>query len=755
MFASSICLYAYTDMLCMFVLLGVALVATGYGYKEKTNLIITWNLLCQGIYFIFDFARLAVDGRMGVPIAVDYIINIAYLLMGVICGYSWFVLVELLLNKAIFDKRPFHLYSSIPIFLTIVLLVITIPTGILFRIDENHKVVEGGMLHVAYVVAAMYLVVSLVEAYRHGSRLKQKEVFSRDSALIFFAVPPIIGVVLQIFFPGIPFIAGGITFSMVYLYTNMIHEQSSNQAEILADLSDDFVLIFKADMITNEIVVYRGEEFYDRITGSSGSNISYNHLVAHMADEYIFEEDRTMFLDSFSRNHITVALAVEPSFTVVVRDKFEHRYYQIRVVHPNKNDKSTEIMFGIRLADEDIRREKDIQAELAYAKNAAEIANKTKSNFLFNMSHDIRTPMNAILGFTDLAKRHIDDTERVNDCLDKVSSSGGHLLNLINDVLDMSRIESGKVTIEYAPVNVPKAVQGVVAMVSDLAKDNHIDLQVEVENIIDENVYADLLHVNEVIINLLSNAIKYTNRDGQVNFKVRQIESQLSVARFEFKIQDNGIGMSPEFLEHIFDAFEREKNSTVSGIRGTGLGMSITKKLVDMMNGSIDIKSTKGVGTTVVVYLDFEVFTGDVSELEKSSEETIKEYSLEGKRILLVDDNELNRELAIELLSEAGAVVEEAVNGEDALEVYTSKAPGYYNLILMDVQMPKMNGYEATEAIRRLHNANQADIPIVAMTANAFQEDIDDAIGHGMNAHIAKPIEVEKLLRTLTKFLYE
>ena len=755
MFATSICLYAYTDMLCMFVLLGIALVSTGYGYKEKTNLIITWNLLCQGIYFILDFLRLAFDGKMGVPIALGYIANILYLLMGVICGYSWFILVELLLNKSIFDKKTFHLHAAVPIFVTIILLIVTIPTGIVFSIDASHHIVEGPVLHAIYIIAAIYLIISLVEAYRHGSRLKQKVVFSRDSALIIFAIPPIIGVVLQLFFSGIPFIAGGITFSMVYLYTNIIHEQSSNQAEILADLSDDFVLIFKADMITNEIIVYRGEEFYEKITASCGSNISYNRLVMVMANEYIFEEDRELFLDSFSRNHITVALAVDPAFTVVVRDKFEHKYYQIRVVHPNKNMKSSEIMFGIHLADEDIRREKEIQAELAYAKNAAEIANKTKSNFLFNMSHDIRTPMNAILGFTDLAKRHIDDTARVEDCLDKVSSSGGHLLSLINDVLDMSRIESGKVAIECAPINVAKSVEDVKAMVSDLAKDNLIDLQVSIENITDENIYADILHVNEVLLNLISNAIKYTERGGHVEFITRQIGSQLGVASFEFIVKDNGIGMTPEFLEHIFDAFEREKNSTISGIQGTGLGMSITKKLVDMMNGNIDIKSTKGVGTTIKVRLDFEIFTGDISEFEKSSEDTIKEYDLNGKKILLVDDNELNRELAIELLSEAGATVEEAVNGEDAIEVYTAKDPGYYDLILMDVQMPKMNGYEATEAIRKLPNTQHANIPIIAMTANAFQEDIDEAIEHGMSAHLAKPINVEKLLSTLSTFLEE
>ena len=752
MLATSLALYVYAITLCIFILVGVTIINSNYEHPDKTNRDFAWNLAIQIAYFIFDIVWVMLEGRPGVPHIVLLIVFTIYFIIGLVCAYSWFILTEDLLSARAFENRKFHFYTAIPMILVTILLIISLFTGWVFTIDDLGYFVRGPLRPAVYIVSGLYLLGSTVLAIRQAAKSRKFEILSRDSALIFFAIPSFIAVILQMFFTGYPLLPGAITFSMVYVYIVLIHDETLYQNAIISDLADDYECILQADIISNQVKVFRGIDFYNTLAEACNGKVTYNHLIFQVANNYIYEEDKELFLNSFSRNHLSVALQLDKAYTVVVRDKIKQSYYQIKVVHPGGDAKSTELMFGIHEADEDIKKEKAIQNELAQAKSAAETANKTKSNFLFNMSHDIRTPMNAILGFTDLARKHINETERVEDCLDKVSTSGSHLLSLINDVLDMSRIESGKVTIEVAPTNMPRAVDGIVSMVTDLAADKNITLMVDVDDITDENVYADVLHVNEVMLNLLSNSIKYTRKGGHVRFSVRQTKSEMNVACYEFVVKDNGMGMSKEFLEHVFDAFEREQNSTISGIQGTGLGMSITKKLVDMMNGTIHVDSTEGIGTTVTVNLDFIVCDAALVS-DGNKEEIYEAVTLEGKRILLVDDNELNRELATELLVEAGAEVETAVDGGDAVGVYNLVDPGYFDLILMDVQMPNMNGYEATKAIRAMDDKSKADIPIVAMTANAFQEDIENALASGMNAHLAKPVDVEKLLVTLSTFL--
>lgn len=531
------------------------------------------------------------------------------------------------------------------------------------------------------------------------------------------------------------------------------------------------------------------------------------------------------------------------------------------------------------------------QAVLTEKLHKAEAADRAKSVFLSNMSHDIRTPMNAIIGFTTLAQTNLDNRERVQDYLKKILSSSNHMLSLINDILDMSRIESGKLNIEEKACSISDIFRDMRDIIQTQMHSKQLDFFMDAVDVIDEDIYCDKLHVNQVLLNLLSNAIKFTPSGGTIALTIRQKpRAPKGYGSYEIRVKDTGIGMSKEFTEHIFEPFERERNTTVSGIQGTGLGMAITKNIIDTMGGTIELHSEPGKGTEFVINLDFRLqnepktvaavealegmralvvddsFTtcdsitkmlrqigmrpewvlhgkeavlhakqayelgdeyfayivdlllpdlnglevvrqirsivGDstpiiivtaydwtpyeeeareagvtafcnkpiflselrdilitagsdpihAQEIAEAARQDMSEQ-MKGTRLLLAEDNELNREIAVELLSEKGFIVDTAEDGTVAVEKVRNAEPGYYALILMDIQMPQMNGYDATKAIRAMEDPERAAIPIVAMTANAFDEDRQKALESGMNAHIAKPIDVEKLLAVLSDIL--
>ena len=392
--------------------------------------------------------------------------------------------------------------------------------------------------------------------------------------------------------------------------------------------------------------------------------------------------------------------------------------------------------------------QKNVALQLAVQRETK--ANLAKREFLFNMSHDIRTPMNAIIGFTALAQTHIDDRGQVEDYLKKISVSSQHLLSLINDVLDMSRIESGKVTLEAKPVHLPELVHELRDIIQAVVSKKDLSLTLDTVGVENEDVIADPLRLEQILINVLANAVKFTPDGGQISLWIVQKDTApAGYADFEFHIKDNGIGMSEEFQKHIFEQFARERTSTVSKIQGTGLGMAITKSLVDMMGGRITVKSGQGKGSEFTISLRFpigEAKTGQTPPAAKASAFT-------GKKLLVVEDNELNLEIASTLLKEAGFEVDTAENGKIAVEKVEAASADRYDLILMDIQMPEMDGYEATRRIRALPDAKKAALPIVAMTANAFEDDRKNALHAGMNGHIAKPLDIQKLFQVLSELL--
>ena len=409
----------------------------------------------------------------------------------------------------------------------------------------------------------------------------------------------------------------------------------------------------------------------------------------------------------------------------------------------------------VLLAKQNITKEKMEEHEkqniLREAKQAAELSSKAKSTFLFNVSHDIRTPMNAIIGFADIADKNIDDTEKVKNCISKIRYSSDVLLKIINDVLDLARIESGKSMLHFTPRNLETEVDGIRDMFMESMEKAGLAFTVEAE-FKNPYVICDDLRINQIAINLVNNAQKFTPGGGTVAFRFCQVEdAKDGIAEYEMVVRDTGIGMSEEFLLRVFDAFERERTSTVSGIQGTGLGLSIVKSLVEMMGGTIEIKSRVNKGTEICIHFMFPVITEE--EFREGLSISEEKVDFTGKRVLLVEDNELNREIAEEILMQEGFLVEKAEDGVVAVSKVEESQEGYYDLILMDIQMPKMNGYEATKAIRSLPDPKLASIPIMAMTANAFEEDKMAALEAGMNGHIAKPIDIVKMNRELVKVL--
>lgn len=500
------------------------------------------------------------------------------------------------------------------------------------------------------------------------------------------------------------------------------------------------------------------------------SQVSVGHWDDYLERQMVFvhpKDVETVYKECCSQN-LTCML---PSGKVICnyrgknRDANGNYSHYSSVIRVQSNDGMPLATIFVADNSDTMHKEQEQTRLLENALKQAERASKAKSIFLSNMSHDIRTPMNAIIGFTSLAASHLDDKDQVREYLSKIMTSGNHLLSLINDVLDMSQIESGKIQLEESCCSIIDMIQELQDLMQPEMDSKQINFCVDVYNVTDEYIFCDKLWLNRVILNLLGNACKFTKHGGRVDLCVTQKRgAPQGYGNYEFSVKDTGIGIGKEFLKHIFEAFERERSSTISKMQGTGLGMTIAKSIVDMMGGTIKVSSTLGQGTEFIVNFTFRLQSNmekqDCSVFRKGcgnyTLEREKNCTLEAmptKRILLVEDNELNREIAVTVLEEEGFEIETAENGKVAIEMLLKAKPQYYQLILMDIQMPVMDGYEATRRIRALEDKERSEIPVLAMTANAFEEDKQLALECGMNAHIAKPLNVMKLKDTLMQWL--
>ena len=540
-----------------------------------------------------------------------------------------------------------------------------------------------------------------------------------------------------------------------------IRNQRAQMAVIKA-MSNDFrgiwYITLYPDKHDDRATAFRTSEFLEDVIPGWGQTDYISERFVIMRQEFVYEEDREEFRKATLREEIIARLRRRENYVVDFRAVYGGKihYCQLKFVRLSRQVMDKGFIIGFRNADAEKANEaerEEQRRELAKALAQARAANDAKSTFLFNMSHDIRTPMNAIVGFSKMARKYADNRQRLLDCLDKVDMSSKLLLQLINDVLDMARVESGKVFIEEAVLDIRSFVENLRSVMQDTAKAKQQELDFSFKNLTDTVIFADQLHLNQVFLNLLSNAVKYTPNGGRVSFSLEQrsFTAESSRINYRFIVSDTGIGMSKEFQEHIFETFSRERNSTVSGIQGTGLGMSIVKRFVDLMGGTIRVESELGRGTSITVDLDFRSANGvHVTEELQNIEES--GFNFAGMKVLLVEDNELNREIARELLQDAGIEVDEADDGSVAIKKVRDGGPGRYDVVLMDIQMPYIDGYRATREIRQLEDRQVAMVPIVAMTANVFDEDKKKAEAAGMDGHIGKPIELPELINALKRF---
>ena len=514
------------------------------------------------------------------------------------------------------------------------------------------------------------------------------------------------------------------------------------------------------DIATGSFSLFRGDtsegSVHARPTKEALELLTYEDAKANYINNFVAPSDRERLEKELTLDNIIANTSSKKIFGVVFKRVVGDKecYYRIEFAQVQLPNGKTGIVAGFKDVDEDVRKEQEIQQVLRDAIDSANASSKAKSDFLSSMSHDIRTPMNGIIGMTAIATAHLDDRERVEDCLKKISEASSHLLSLINEVLDMNKIESGKVELNEENFNLSELVNTLLAMTKAQLESHRHTLNVNIADVIHENVIGDSHRIQQVFVNLMSNAIKYTPDGGTISLSVAERPTNApGIACYEFVFEDNGIGMTEEYQKHLFEPFTRANDKRTAAIQGTGLGMTITQSLVRMMGGDIQVKSKYGEGSrfTVTIYLKFV----DVQNAEPHKEDPLKnleDLKFEGKRILLVEDHPVNAEIAKNVLQMTGLEIEWVMDGEAAVERMANSKEGEFDLVFMDIQMPNMDGYQATAAIRAMTTYARR-IPIVAMTANAFADDIRKAKEVGMNGHISKPIDFKDLAKILQKWI--
>ncbi len=533
----------------------------------------------------------------------------------------------------------------------------------------------------------------------------------------------------------------------------LINQEHLRRLEVIEGLSINYESILYADLDTDKILPYRLSSRNSPQFGNKMQARGYLWYTSEYIEEWVHPDDRQMVSVITSPGCIREKLLNHKTFYVNYRiiDNGEIQYLQLRVVNVGNKNHISQIVMGYRSVDEELRREMEQKQMLEEALNNADLAITAKNTFLSNMSHDMRTPLNAIFGYTVLARKYTSNSEAVEDYLEKIESSGRQLLDLIDKVLEISWTETNDVQLEELECNLCDIMQDLYNMLLPQAQKKNINLSVNSSRLMHYDVFSDPGKLKQLFMHLSNNAIKYTEYGGRVDVSLVELERLPNDHIVcQFTVEDTGIGIGEEFLEHIFEPFEREKNTTLSGVHGTGLGLTIVKNITEMMGGRIEVKSNAGKGSRFTVTLRLRIQEQPLS-ISNGNEDTLSH--LMNHKILLVEDNEINLEIETEILQGLGFVIETAENGSIAVEKIKEAAPGEFALVLMDIQMPVMDGLQATQLIRKIENPDLARIPIIALSANAFESDKKMSIESGMNAHLTKPIDVPLLLETLVKTL--
>ncbi len=536
--------------------------------------------------------------------------------------------------------------------------------------------------------------------------------------------------------------------------------KGKQQDKMITALASDYRSVYHIDLDRNEGICYRGDQ-NDSEQSEVGVIFPYLERFSWYAKQYVDELYLENFLKFIEPDNVRKELENKPiiAFRYLVHRKDKDYYEMIRMAgvrHAKDRDDHIVHAVGLGLTDIDaeMREEMNKSLVLSEALNAAEEANKAKTAFLSNMSHEIRTPMNAIIGLNSLALRNENLDPETKKYLEQIGESAKHLLGLINDILDMSRIESGKMILKNESFSFRSVLEQINVMVMTQCSDKGLKYECKVAEDISEFYIGDDMKLKEVLINILSNAVKFTDAPGNISLEVERTALYEDKSTIKFTVQDTGIGMSEEFLPKVFDTFSQEYNDRTNKYGSTGLGMAITKTIVDIMNGTISVESEKNVGTRFTVIITFKNCdhedTDDLSVLTEK-----KRADLKNRHILLAEDMVINAEIIKEMLGIRGAVIDHAENGRLALDMFNESGNCYYDAILMDIRMPEMDGLEAAEKIRALKRPDARTVPIIALTANAYDEDVQRSLQVGMNAHLTKPVEPDRLYQTLEELIWE
>lgn len=559
------------------------------------------------------------------------------------------------------------------------------------------------------------------------------------------------------------FIHSEISGDIFYVFAGDATEKKKRQEaehmqrlEVIEGLSSNYDSILYVDLDADRVQPYRLSSRIEHMFDKRLPSCEYGSFFADYVRTWVHTEDQAMVAHTISPEQIRQKLIYTRTFYINYRTTENHevQYLQLRVAGVGNGHHVSRIVLGARRVDEEIQYEIKQKKLFEDAWNQARQANITRTTFLSNMSHDMRTPLNAITGYTALARKHIQSPGMILDYLDKVDEAGDHLLRLVNHILEISRIESGAVEVVESEYPIGTIIEELRKNILPRAKAKEIDFSVDLSALMHPLVYCDKEKIVQILIYLCGNAVKYTENKGHVLLSVtEEREVAAGYAVYRFVVKDDGIGIDEKYLKRIFEPFERVSDTTSCGIYGTGLGLTLAQNLAEMMSGQLDVQSVPGQGSefTFTLRLRF----ADGQEISYEEARNIVRACLDQRKILLVDDNELNLEIEEELLKEADLLVECAKNGQEAVELIAGSSPGTYALVLMDIQMPVLNGYEAARAIRRLPDPGQAGIPIIALSANAFEDDRRRSMESGMNAHLAKPLDMEALLELIASIVQE
>lgn len=745
---------------------------TRYDTKKKSSRCFLSLLLCvfltSVLSIVFDYLQYSTGSNY-----LSYIVNAFYMLLTVLCTYIFYVYASV----TVFPDGRRHVLDYVNfVFLISYIILCVLSMHFHYFISITDGVISRGAAYpVVYLLSAYYLLCAFIRMLIHIKSLMLRQTHS----IIFFVVTTSTGAIVQyLFFSERIIIYFAYALACLILlftfetpdYQKMIKvtnelKRNNEQLNLYKQQADDLSKTVHKLMKTSSWFIYFDKN--GEITDSSwseeflpllGYSLDDNVDVANLWTDSLHPEDKDKTLEAFMNGLKGAEYKTEARLRY--KDGSYHWFLCTGSLHTDSagNPESykgviqniDDEIYTRELINERLKAVEDLersQTELERALFASEEAGRAKTTFLSNMSHDIRTPMNAILGYAQLAKEHISDKDEVLGCINTILSSGDHLLSLINDVLDMSRIESGKVKIENAPVSLLELINGIEVLTKSNVKEKHQTYETIIENLDNPYVLCDRLKLNQILINCVGNAVKYTPDGGHIKLMLTQKDTE-----FVFKIIDDGIGMSADLLAHVFEPFVRAGNT--DSIQGTGLGMAITYNLVNMMGGTISAESKLKAGSTFTISLPLQIISKE--EYSSFKEAPTDEISvdemvttLSGKRFLVVDDNKINRSVVRRLLSDRGMYVDECERGRDAINIISSVKEGTYDAVFMDIIMPEMTGYESTTAIRNLDSAFAKTIPIFAMTANAFEEDIKKANECGMNGHITKPFKIEDLIRFL------